>query len=601
MINFYLYSFNLLNYKIYSKIINMEIKFEGKYKSITTFEWKEIPSFAVITGPNGTGKSQLLDLIFNTITNKPQTYERVSIIDKNITPNEIVFLRGEWELQNTYDINLATIQQNLDAHYSNFKSGNYQQQNPNQIKMIWACQEIIKKTGKNHKDISKDEFFQHFPEILIEHESQLGQKISEIFYNYRLSEIELQAKNESSENIIKLIGEKPWTVLREIIKESKLTFDINDPSKNGFKNTFQFKLTHQTLNEEIDFYDLSSGEKVLISLVFYLYNSQEKNIFPKLLLLDEPDAHLHPSMSQQFLNVIKNVLVDKFGVQVIMTTHSPTTVMLSPYDSIYEMSRTEPRIKKSISKNHSVSLLTSGLIYVGEGTKYFLVEDLDDVNFYSYTNNQLSTENLIDSSIPIVFIPASTKDKSGGKDVVQNWVNKLQDSGLVNIVQGLIDADSGNIVSAGVYKIDRYSIENYLIDPILLFATLIDKEKNHIIDDIVLSIGEEYKLKSMPNEKLQKIADYFFNMIEPEIHKYFNDFNSSIECERVEITFVNGAKLFYPKWILSRRGKTLLNEVYNTIFTSPIINFKTLFKTYRKLNMIPVDLSNKLMEIRSLI
>ncbi|MFH6957723.1 AAA family ATPase [Flavobacterium aquidurense] len=578
----------------------MEIKFEGKYKSITTFEWKEIPSFVVITGPNGTGKSQLLDLIFNTITNKPETYERISIVDKNINSNEVIFLRGEWELQNTYDINLATIHQHLDAHYSNFKSGNYQRHNPNQVKMFWACQEIIKKTGKNHTDISKDEFFQHFPEILIEHESQLSQKISEIFYNYRLSEIELQAKNESSENIIKLIGEKPWTVLREIIKESKLAFDINDPSKNGFRDNFQFKLTHQTLNEEIDFYDLSSGEKVLISLVFYLYNSQEKNIFPKLLLLDEPDAHLHPSMSQQFLNVIKNVLVDKFGVQVIMTTHSPTTVMLSPYDSIYEMSRTEPRIKKSISKNHSVSLLTSGLIYVGEGTKYFLVEDLDDVNFYSYTNNQLSTENLIDSSIPLVFIPASTKDKSGGKDVVQNWVNKLQDSGLINIVQGLIDADSGNTVSTGVYKIDRYSIENYLIDPIILFATLIDKEKNHVIDDINLSIGEEYKLKSMPNEKLQKIADYFFNIIEPELHKYFKDFDPSSESERVEITFANGSKLLYPKWILLRRGKTLLNEIYNNIFTSPIINFKTLFKTYRKLNMIPEDLSNKLIEIRSL-
>ena len=69
---------------------------------------------------------------------------------------------------------------------------------------------------------------------------------------------------------------------------------------------------------------MSSGEKVLISLVFYLYSSQEKNVFPKLLLLDEPNAHLHPTMTQQFLNVVKNVLVDKFNVRVIMTTHSPS-------------------------------------------------------------------------------------------------------------------------------------------------------------------------------------------------------------------------------------------------------------------------------------
>lgn len=485
----------------------MEIKFEGKYKSITSFNWTEIPKFVVITGPNGTGKSQLLDLIYNTVTNKQGTSERISISGSVIKPNEITFLKGEWELQNTGHVSLFTIQQQLDNYYNNLKQGNHRYSQANQIKLNYAIQEILQKTGKQHNTISKEEFYEHFPEILIEQESQLSQKIGEVFYNYRLSEIELLSKRVSEEDIKKEIGEKPWIVLREIIKESKLPFDINDPSEYGIRDGFQLKLTHQILNEEINFNDLSSGEKVLISLVFYLYNSQEKNVFPKLLLLDEPDAHLHPSMSQQFLNVIKNVLVDKFDVQIIMTTHSPSTVILAPNDSIYEMSRVEPRIRKSVSKNHAVSLLTAGLVYVGEGTKYFLVEDNDDVSFYSFAYNQLTTDNQIDANIPLVFIPASTKDKSGGKDVVQNWVNKLQESGLVGIVQGLIDADSGNIVSDGVYKIDRYSIENYLTDPILVYAALIDKEKNQLIEGLKLSVGEEYKLKSLPNETLQKVAD----------------------------------------------------------------------------------------------
>lgn len=577
----------------------MEIKFEGKYKSITSFNWTEIPKFVVITGPNGTGKSQLLDLIYNTITNNQVTSERVSIIDADIKPNEITFLKGEWQLQNTGHVSLFTIQQQLDNYFNNLQQGNYRYNQSNQIKLNYAYQEILKKTGKQHNTISKEEFFEHFPELLIEQESQLSQKIGEVFYNYRLSEIELLSKKISEEEIKKEIGEKPWIVLREIIKESKLPFDTNDPSENGIRDGFQLKLTHQILNEEINFNDLSSGEKVLISLVFYLYNSQEKKVFPKLLLLDEPDAHLHPSMSQQFLNVVKNVLVDKFGVQVIMTTHSPSTVILAPTDSIYEMSRVEPRIKKSTSKNHSVSLLTAGLVYVGEGTKYFLVEDVDDVSFYSFAYNQLTTENQIDANIPLVFIPASTKEKSGGKDVVQNWVNKLQDSGLVNIVQGLIDADSGNAVSDGVYKINRYSIENYLADPILVYAALIDKEKNPEIEGIKLSVGEEYKLKSLPSETLQKIADAIISIVEPELEKYFPDFDHVSEIERVEVKFINGTVLMYPKWLLNRRGKTILNEVYNNIFTSPIINFTTLFKALRKLNMFPQDLVDKLTEIKT--
>ncbi len=580
----------------------MDIVFNGKYKSITSFEWKDIPNFVVITGPNGTGKSQILNLIFNTVINKSGTTERLNIIGKVINPGEITFLKGEWNLQDTSHIDLASLQRKIDDHYTSLKQnhsssphGFYDEYN---LKLKVAFAALLKQANKSQYDITKEEFVALFPENIIENESQLSQKISEFFYNYRLSEIELLANGKNPSEIKDEIGEKPWTVLREIIKEAKLPFEINDPSENGFRDGFRLKLTSQILNEEVMFNDLSSGEKVLISLAFYLYNSQEKNIFPKLLLLDEPDAHLHPSMSQQFISVIKNVLVDKFGVQVIMTTHSPSTVMLSPLESIYEMSKVEPRIKKVTSKNEAVSLLTAGLVYVGEGTKYFLVEDNDDVTFYSYIHDKLTTEKAIDPNIPLVFIPGSTKDKSGGKDIVRNWVDKLVSSGLNNIVHGLIDEDYGNDISDGVYKIERYSIENYLIDPIVVYSALLDKERQPAIEGIDLSIGEEYKLKALSNELLQKVANTIIASIESKVIIKFIDFDET-EKDLTTVSFTNGSSVQYPKWILSRRGKTILNEVYNEVFTSPIINFTTLFKAFRKLNMFPNDIVSKFIELKS--
>lgn len=577
----------------------MEISFEGNYKSLNSFIWTEIPDFVIITGPNGSGKSQLLELIYGSITGKISHNNRIKIIDESFKPSEVTYLKGEWQIENTRHINLSTLMQKMDSLYQSFKSNN-QHHNPEfKIKLDAAFKEVITKSQKQKNDISKEEFEKFFPEIIVENESQLSQKIAEIFYNYRLSEIELKSEGKTDKEISSLIGNKPWDVLRDIIREAKLPFGINDPSKCKFRDNFQLKLTHLILNEEINFSDLSSGEKVLISLVFYLYNSQEKNVFPKLFLLDEPDAHLHPTMSQQFLNVIKNILVDKFGVKVIMTTHSPSTVMLSPFESVYEMSRLEPRIVKSHSKNHSVSLLTAGLVYVGEGTKYFLVEDEDDVTFYSFVYNQLTIENKINSDVPLVFIPASIKEKAGGKDVVRGWVKKLQDSGLVNILHGLIDADHDNEISEGVYKIDRYSIENYLIDPILVYAALMDKEQNPIINNINLSVGEEYKLKLLSNEDLQSVVDVIISIIEPELHKYFPDFDSTNETLRTKISFTNGTSLMYPEWILKRRGKTILNSTYNDIFKSTFINQKTLFKALRKINMFPQDLVDKMNEIKN--
>ena len=42
---------------------NMKIDFTGKYKSIRNFEWNDVPKLAVVTGLNGSGKSQLLEII----------------------------------------------------------------------------------------------------------------------------------------------------------------------------------------------------------------------------------------------------------------------------------------------------------------------------------------------------------------------------------------------------------------------------------------------------------------------------------------------------------------------------------------------------------
>ncbi|TWR29372.1 hypothetical protein FPZ43_10480 [Mucilaginibacter pallidiroseus] len=164
----------------------------------------------------------------------------------------------------------------------------------------------------------------------------------------------------------------------------------------------------------------------------------------------------------------------------------------------------------------------------------------------------------------------------------------------------MIDEDSGNHVSGGVFKIGRYSIENYLIDPLNVFAVLIDKERAPIVNGIKLTVGEEYKLKSLPASKLQEIVDEIFSLVEPELASFFSDFDQS-ELERANVEFTNGMVLSYPKWIFLRRGKTLLFEVYNKVFTSPIVNFSTLFKAMRKLNLFPLELLSKLSELKSTI
>jgi len=420
--------------------------------------------------------------------------------------------------------------------------------------------------------------------------------IAEVFYEYRIDEIEMLAKGKSQEEVYGELGERPWVVLRDILKESSLGFEINDPSNKGLREVFALTITDKITGAEVDFNDLSSGEKVLMSLVYFMYSSQHKNVHPKFLLMDEPDAHLHPAMTLHFLNVIKNILVDKYKIQVIMTTHSPATIILAPYDSVFEMTKSEPRIQKASSKSHAVSLLTAGLVYIGEGTKYFIVEDTSDVQFYTHVNNAIASNKLQNSDTALVFIEASTKDQGGGKKVVQNWVQKLQNSGLSEIIKGLVDQDYDYSEQDGVFKINRYSIENYLIDPIVTYAALLDIEKSPVIPGIDLSIGEEYKIKNLNSDQLQEIANYIILNIEKELVHFFPDFGN-IDRQRELVEMTSGVILRYPIWLLKRRGKTLLNEVYQKVFTSRI-NFSSLQKSFRKVNMLPVELVDKMNSLR---
>ncbi len=122
---------------------------------------------------------------------------------------------------------------------------------------------------------------------------------------------------------------------------------------------YVFKLKHKYKDIEISFEDLSSGEKILMALVASIYKSQSDGVFPDILLLDEIDATLHPSMIKNLLKVIENIFLAK-GVKVIFTTHSPTTVALAPNDSIYVMKKDGlDRIQKT-SKEKAIKILTEG-------------------------------------------------------------------------------------------------------------------------------------------------------------------------------------------------------------------------------------------------
>ncbi|MDR6525689.1 MULTISPECIES: AAA family ATPase [Chryseobacterium] len=153
----------------------------------------------------------------------------------------------------------------------------------------------------------------------------------------------------------------PWEVFNNILEEAKFNYRVeytpsgNDEIPASIRFIDEGKgISNTTLDT------LSSGEKTIMALIFVLYHASNNGKFPEVILFDEPDAHLHPSLTQLFISVIQEVLVNVQKVKVILTTHSPSTIALAPAATIYRMDRILGYPIKE-EKDKAVQNLSNGL------------------------------------------------------------------------------------------------------------------------------------------------------------------------------------------------------------------------------------------------
>lgn len=90
-------------------------------------------------------------------------------------------------------------------------------------------------------------------------------------------------------------------------------------------------------DEEIlsSFTSLSSGHKIVLLTITRLVETVAEK---SLVLMDEPEAHLHPPLLSAFTRAISNLLEDRNGVAIV-ATHSPVILQEVPRDCVYRISR----------------------------------------------------------------------------------------------------------------------------------------------------------------------------------------------------------------------------------------------------------------------
>ena len=133
--------------------------------------------------------------------------------------------------------------------------------------------------------------------------------------------------------------------------------------------TFKAEMTNRTTGAQYEPSSLSSGERVLMALCLASFNQYLRRHRPKLLLLDELDALLHPSMVTALVETLKRIFVSQ-GTKVMMTSQSAMTVAALEEADIFRVVRTGRDVKVSpTTKYEAINELSEGLATVDMGLR----------------------------------------------------------------------------------------------------------------------------------------------------------------------------------------------------------------------------------------
>lgn len=590
--------------------ISIHIRQNGaaKYKSIGDIDWQDIPGLAILTGRNGAGKSQLLSLIATKLTGAAQdipTSHSLNITGNSYTASDVGYVIDAGASTSGTASSVANLQ-SANTQIVNDAFQARQSNDPNQMAKAAKLEEQIENIRQQkisegtsfdiQRDIPDDLYLTHAG-------MNFSHSLSNVFFSHRLRRAEsLEAGTPGIGRDGSSLGPAPWDVLNDSLKVAEFPFELIPPTSVPITSHYELKFKDLKSGSEVDPAHLSSGEKSIFQLVLWLYTANKEGVFPKLLLLDEPDAHLHPALTVQFLNVISDVLVNKYGVRVIMTTHSPSTVALAPVGSVFVMERGKAEITKITAQDEAVSMLTSGLVTVWKSSKFCLVEDEDDVRFYDTVRNILidsgpSRDPAGVTAIPsLVFLPAShgtgSQKTGGGASVVRAWTKKLAAEPLSGTFFGITDLDSGNAAEGNVWVIGRYCIENYLLDPVNIFSLLIEEGKAPKIAGVNISAGDEHLIRQLSSTRLQKVVDGICTQIEAS--------EGSLQSNGLrEIFYTNKKKVKAPSWLFETSGKELLPVIQTAFGAANSINPTRLLKSLKRCRMVPYELAQLIKNIQS--
>jgi len=255
-----------------------------------------------------------------------------------------------------------------------------------------------------------------------------------------------------------------------------------EPPRSGAELVCEYR---QGLVADARLFDIASAGsgflQVLLLLALLLTQSRRDGIEPRVLLIDEPDAHLHLLLQRSIYSELKQ-LVAGSGAQLLVATHSEMIVNYAESHELYLMFGKPRLVSDALKKTvkDALGVVTHSELLEAEGARGVLyTEDFTDVDVLKAFAEVLADEaalKLLSREVVLKSAKAPLPEGLGEFSVQQHW-NMLKlirdDFPALELLDGDSKNKADDDITATAERMQRlrwrrYEIESYLVHPAAL-------------------------------------------------------------------------------------------------------------------------------------
>jgi ABC-type cobalamin/Fe3+-siderophores transport system ATPase subunit len=434
-----------------------EIKAKKKLP-IKNFEVTNLSNVIVLAGPNGIGKTRLIQEIINLLKN-PRTDPTIAI-KITATSQAELDLWGKDSLSTLDSNDLSILKQHLHKKRKRGK---------------WASSVVYLDSFRTFEPVQPFQWSWDFGDPLDE---EIGWDL--LFNPFK------NRFQDTIHAIYKKLGHYRTAISQRYEEyrkagKTEMSIDSTDPLQK-FKEAFSLLLSPKKLadipisNPKIQYIEneqvlpidsLSSGEREVFTTVFDLLLHEPSDC---IVFFDEPEMHLHPELSFRLLRTLKSVGERN---QFIFCTHSPDIITESLNHSVVFIKPPEGDdnqalcVEKDEEKATALNLLGQNLGIIALGRKIVLIEgreaSLDRQTYGEIVGNDFPQYVLAPSGARQTILSFSKVID----DVLSKAIWGIDffmvcdgDSNLPQqVMDELVTKSSGRLVF-----LPRYHLENYFLD-----------------------------------------------------------------------------------------------------------------------------------------